>query len=122
MSKAKNSSSVINWIVGAAAAYFTGSAIVGAIKRKRTQGTSGIGDLPVWNKRRIYDWFAYEHFNYPEKIVASRPYYVNDGEVEIASYSDKDSRFETRDFAIKEKDLDWLKHLCKEHRVLYIEL
>ena len=122
MIKQKQLNKVVQWGTIGTMAYFIGSAIAGAIKRKRAQGTNGIGDLPVWNKRRIYDWFAYEHFNYPEKIVASRPYYVNDGEVAIASYSDKDSRFETRGFAIKEKDLDWLKHLCEEYRVLYIEL
>ena len=42
MSKTKNSSKVINWIAGGALAYFVGTAIAGAIKRKR-QGTNGIG-------------------------------------------------------------------------------
>lgn len=49
MSKAKNSSKVINWIAGGALAYFIGTAIAGAIKRKR-ESTNGIGAA----KRRIF--------------------------------------------------------------------
>ena len=37
----KNSSKALNWIAGGIAAYFVGSAIAGAIKRKNA--TSGIG-------------------------------------------------------------------------------
>ena len=44
----KNSSKALNWIAGGIAAYFVGSAIAGAIKRKNA--TSGIGAA----KRRIY--------------------------------------------------------------------
>ena len=46
---AKNSNTALNWIVGAAVAYFAGITIAGAIKRRK--GTSGIGAA---RKRRIY--------------------------------------------------------------------
>ena len=52
MSKVKNSSKVINWITGAAAAYFVGSAIAGAIKRKH-ESTNGVGKVERI-KRRVY--------------------------------------------------------------------
>lgn len=45
---AKNSSATINWIVGGIAAYFVGSAIAGAVKRRK-----GIGKVERI-KRRIY--------------------------------------------------------------------
>lgn len=52
----KNSGTAINWITGAAAAYFIGTAIAGAIKRKREQGAGGIGSIGEVEriKRRIY--------------------------------------------------------------------
>ena len=49
MSKRDKIQVAMNWAAGAAAAYFVGSAIAGAIKRKR-EATSGIGAA----KRRIY--------------------------------------------------------------------
>ena len=45
------SANIINWIAGIGAAYFIGSAIAGAIKRKR-ESTEGIG--AVKSKRRIW--------------------------------------------------------------------
>ena len=45
------SANIINWIAGAGALFFIGSAIAGAIKRKR-EGVEGIGTLR--NKRRIW--------------------------------------------------------------------
>ena len=46
----KNSNKTLNWIIGGAAAYFIGSAIIGAVKRK---SVSGIGKVERI-KRRIY--------------------------------------------------------------------
>ena len=120
---AKNSSATINWIVGGIAAYFVGSAIAGAIRRSK--GTSGIGDVPVWNKGHIRNWFAYEHYNYPEKIIvniSNRPYYINDGCWEVYSYANRDAKHSyNRTFSIREKDVDYLREMCKKYGVDYVE-
>lgn len=91
---------------------------------KKKQPISGIGDVPVWNKGHIRNWLAYEHYGYPEKIVVyrDRPYYVNEGCVEVESYTDRDSRYYYRNFSIREKDIDYLRMLCQEYRVEFIEL
>ena len=85
---------------------------------------SGIGDVPVWNKGHIRNWLGYDHYGYPEKIVVyrDRPYYVNEGCVEVESYIYRDSRWPYRNFSIREKDIDYLRMLCQEYRVEFIEL
>ena len=122
---AKNSNTALNWIAGAAFAYFAGITIAGAIKRRK--GTSGIVDVSVWNRGHIRNWFAYEHYGYPEKIIANisnRPYYINDGCIEVYSYTDRDAKrwAYNRMFSIREKDLDYLRELCNKYHIEYIEL
>ena len=43
MSKIDKAQTVMNWIAGAAGLYFVSIAIAGAVKRKREQGTHGVG-------------------------------------------------------------------------------
>lgn len=69
MSKAKNSSKVINWIAGGALAYFIGTAIAGAIKRKR-KSTNGVGNM---NPNR-HGWTRVIFRKYPNgEIIALFP-------------------------------------------------
>ena len=120
---AKNSSKTINWICAGIAAYFIGITIAGAVKRRK--GTSGIGDVPVWNRGHIRNWLAYEHYAYPEKIIVTRgEWYLNDGCVAVWSYTDRDARNwqYQRDFQIRERDIDYLREMCEKHGVKYIEL
>lgn len=53
MSKAQKINKAINWIVGATLAYFVGSAIAGAVKRRKEQSMNGIGAVERI-KRRIF--------------------------------------------------------------------
>lgn len=57
----KNSSKTLNWIIGGAAAYFVGSAIAGAIKRKRIEG------IGYANKK------FYVYAGYYENYISSEP-------------------------------------------------
>lgn len=103
--------------IGAVVLYFLG-------KRKK-ESTSGIGDVPVWNKGHIKNWLAYEHYDYPEKIIVTdTPYYLNDDCVAVWSYNDRDARNwqYQREFSIRKKDIDYLRELCERYRVEYIEL
>ena len=104
--------------VGAAAALWFAKKAIG-IK------VAGIGDVPVWNRGHIKNWFAYEHYNYPEKIIVTRgEYYLNDGCVAVWSYNDRDARNwqYTRDFSVREKDVNYLREMCERYNVEYIEL
>ena len=116
MTKAAN---IKKWMVAGAAAV----AAYLCIHKKKT--VSGIGDVPVWNKGHIKNWLAYEHYQYPEKIIVTgSPYYVNDGCVAVWSYADRYARNwqYDREFSIREKDVDYLRDLCAEHGVEFIEM
>ena len=106
MSKTKNSSKVINWIAGGALAYFVGTAIAGAIKRKR-ESTNGIGYTQGYaSRKRILSYF-----DYPELINAVSI----DTTVRKGKYVDAVIYFKYRmpaGFWISPEDARWLSELC----------
>ena len=113
MSKAKNSSKVINWIAGGALAYFIGTAIAGAIKRKR-ESTNGIGDIPAWNKGHIDNYF-YKYINrIPDEVqvwLTDR----NDKGYVYVQFIHND--IATRVFYLSEENVAYLSELCDEYNV-----
>ena len=115
----KNEKISLGIAVGAAAAVWF------LERRLNTSGTAGIGDVPVWNRGHIRNWFEYEHYDYPEKIavVMNKPYYIKPGCLEVYSYRDRDAKSWAfgRAFAIKEGDVDYLREMCEKHGIKYIE-
>lgn len=111
MSKAKNSSKVINWIAGGALAYFIGTAIAGAIKRKR-ESTNGIGDLTTWNKQHLANYF--------ERAMWGGIVVVNMGVTDERGYypvdfhtSDNKFRYPNFTYLISPNNIEYLKELCR---------
>ena len=103
--------------MGAAAALWFAKKAIG-IK------VAGVGDVPVWNKGHIKNWFAYEHYGYPEKIMVdlNPGWYVNDGCVEVESHGAAWAGREVRNFSIRKKDLGFLREMCERYNVEYIEI
>lgn len=109
---AKNSSTTINWIVGGIAAYFVGSAIAGAIRRSK--GTSGIGNIPAWNKRHIDNYF----FNYINRIPDEVQVWLTDrNEKGYAYVQFIVNGVVIRGFYLSEENIAYLSELCDKYNV-----
>ena len=85
------------------------------------KGTSGIGDIPAWNKSHIRNWIAYEHTGYPERIVIDPTYQDHLGRKLVQSYPNSD-RYSNRTFWVNRENEGYLVELCKDNgvRVEYI--
>ena len=112
MSKANKINKAIDWIAIGSTAYFVGLAIAGAIKRKREQGTSGIGWAQAYASRnRILSYFDY-------------PQLIDKVDMDLTEkkgkYVDATVYFKHRMpamFWISPDDARWLSSLCDKYDV-----
>ena len=93
------------------------AAVVWFLERKlNASPTSGIGDIPAWNKGRIRNFIAYEHYGYPERIVIDPTYMDHLGRRLIEAYPD-DGRYSSRTFWVNRENEEYLVELCERYGV-----
>lgn len=106
MSKIDKAQTVMNWIAGAAGLYFVSIAIAGAVKRKRENGTQGVGSTPKYSKRQLDTYLDCR------KIVEMQANY----DIQLGGYvltSCQDNTGEWRDFYLSKKNLADLFRYCR---------
>ena len=108
MIKQKQINKAIQWGTVGAMAYFIGSAIAGAIKRKREQGTSGIGWAQAYASRnRLAPYFNGDYLI--SKVVV-------DLTGRKGTYADVTIYFYGRmpiGYWVSMEDVKWLAELCE---------
>lgn len=109
----KNSSKTLNWIIGGAAAYFVGSAIAGAVKRKSVAGI-GYANTPNYSLGMLTRYLSSHQIFDAQVVLNDRNKY---GHYYVLCGDDQGGR----DFYLSPKNLPYFRAYCERNGIDYEE-